>query len=373
MRISALYYDGQTSAAHRVEIETQNGDLVIFFQDGHKISWATNDVKFVEPPTATTAVRLRRGFEGVERLVIEDGRCADELRLHFPLINKGDKIWSKNAKRFFIWGGIAIASLVFTVLVAIPIVAEQVVDHLPASFENQMGKQATDQIIKAVAFLEKRNSETQLICGVPGGKAEQILNKLITRFLPADTQGLAPNLKVVDLKMENAFALPGGHMVLFRGLLDVMESPDELAGVLAHELGHLNYKHSTKVFIEQTGTSVLIGLLFGDVTGGTALAGIGQALLNSAHTRDAEREADAFALEVLNRENISALPAARFFERLHEKDGGLEKTLGLLNTHPMSQDRADFFKDQATGTQPSMSADEWRAIKTMCAGSPETK
>lgn len=373
MQIAALYYDGQTSQAHPVELSVKDSDLAIQFPDAADIKWAKSEVKFVETPTETTPIRLRHGFEGDERVVIKDSRHANELVRHFPLIAKREKTWSKNAKRLFIWGGAAIASLTFTVMVAIPIIAKQVTDNLPTSFENQMGKQATEQIIKAVAFLEKRNPDNTLICGRPGDQANRALNKLMTRIVPAAPNGLKPILKVVDLKMENAFALPGGNIVLFRGLLESMESPDELAGVLAHELGHLKYKHSTKIFIEQTGTSVLIGLLFGDVTGGTALAGIGQALLNSAHTRDAEREADVFALDVLNRENISALPAARFFERLHDKHGGIEKTLGLLNTHPMSQDRAAFFKNNATGTRPSMSVSDWAAIKSMCAGATEAK
>ncbi len=370
MMIPALYYDGRTSQAHVAQLSLQNTGLTVQLEDGRKIIWGAEEVKFVEPPTATTPFRLRQGFNGAERLVIADSSWQKILIGYYPLITQPDNLWSKNAKRLFGWGGAAVISLVFTVLVAVPLIARQVAENLPLAVEQQIGQQAFEHIVKTLAFIEQRTSENNLICGASGTKVDQHLAKLIHRLLPAQTATIKPLIKVVDLKMDNAFALPGGHIVLFRGLLEKLQDPNELAGIVAHELGHVAYRHSTKVFVEQLGTSVLIGLLFGDVTGGAAVAGLGQALLNSSHTREAEREADTYAIEVLNRENISALPAARFFQRLFEDQGRLEKRLSLLNTHPMSDDRADFFQANSTGTSPAMSDDAWIAIKNICARSP---
>lgn len=366
MQTDALYYDGTTSQAYAATLQLTPEHLAIELEDGTKFNWAADDVKLVEPPTSSTPLRLRCGFEDDARLLIEDPARFEDFKRIYPHIAKGENLWGKNSRRLIIWGSAAVASVAFTVLVAVPIIAQQVAENLPPSFERKMGREASEQIIKAVAFLEKRNPETKLVCGVADDPGNKALSRLINRLKPAQTGGLSPVLKVVDLKMENAFALPGGHMVLFRGLLDKMEGAEELAGVLAHELGHLRYNHSTKIFIERTGTSVLIGMLFGDVTGGTALAGIGQALLNSAHTRDAEREADTFALETLNRENIRSEPTVRFFERLDAQHGNLEQTLGLLNTHPMSTERAQYFAENGTGTRTAMPDRDWKAIKSVC-------
>ncbi len=370
MVIRALYYDGETSNAHPVELSLANGELGISGIDKTARVWSSDEVKAVEKPTSTTPLRLRRGFDGDERLVIADENAQIEIMRYFPLINQQDKVWSRNAKRLVGWGSAAIASLVFTVLVAIPMIAQQISDSLPASYEHKMGEQAYEQIIKTLTFIERKNSDARLTCVTKDNSAERHLAELAGRLLPDKSLENRPQIKVVNFKMENAFALPGGHIVLFRGLLENLQHPDELAGILAHEIGHVVYRHTTKIFIEQAGTSALIGLIFGDVTGGTAIAGLGQALLNSAHTREAEQEADAYALNVLNRENISAVPAARFFERLFAEQGHMEQTLSLLNTHPMSNERATFFKDHATGTKPSLSDDAWKAIKNMCADPP---
>lgn len=370
MLIRALYYDGKTSTAHPVNLSLIEGNLAVRGEDGLEFIWPFENIKSIEPPSPTTPLRLKNGYHGAERLVISDATTHEEIIRHFPRMNERDKIWSQNAKRLVGWGTAAMVSLVFTVLVAIPLIATQIADNLPASFEKEMGEQAYEQILKTLTFIDGRNDERRLTCGTPGDTADVHLSQLMARLLTQQYKGAEPLIQVVNFQMQNAFALPGGHIVVFRGLLENLQHPDELAGILAHEIGHVIHRHSTKIFIEQLGTSALVGLWFGDVTGGTAVAGLGQALLNSTHTREAEREADAYALDALNRENISALPAARFFERLFSAQGGMEKGLSLLNTHPMSDARASYFKTNSTGTQPSLSNDAWLTIKNMCPTPP---
>ena len=72
-------------------------------------------------------------------------------------------------------------------------------------------------------------------------------------------------------KIPNAIALPGGKIYLFDGLLQKAASPDEIAGIIAHELGHAHHRHNMRTLIYNGGTSFLIGLLLGDITGGSAV------------------------------------------------------------------------------------------------------
>ena len=95
---------------------------------------------------------------------------------------------------------------------------------------------------------------------------------------------------VLATPIPNAFALPGGKVYLFSGLLAKAENPDEIAGVLAHELGHLKHRDSTRNLIYNGGTSFLIGLLFGDVTGSGALIFASRSLMTASYSREAEAE-----------------------------------------------------------------------------------
>ena len=99
---------------------------------------------------------------------------------------------------------------------------------------------------------------------------------------------------VLSTPIPNAFALPGAKIYLLNGLLAKAENPDEIAGVLAHEFGHLKHRDATRNLIYNGGTSFLIGLLFGDVTGSGALIFASRSLVTSSYSREAEYNADTF-------------------------------------------------------------------------------
>ena len=104
---------------------------------------------------------------------------------------------------------------------------------------------------------------------------------------------------VLSSTVPNAFALPGGKVYLLDGLLQKAESPDEIAGVLAHELGHVHHRDGLRRLIQTGGTSFLIGLLFGDVTGGSAVVFAGTlAVRRVLFARRRSAAADAFAIDV---------------------------------------------------------------------------
>ena len=116
--------------------------------------------------------------------------------------------------------------------------------------------------------------------------------------------------------MENALALPGGRIYLLDGLLQQARSPDELAGILAHELGHVHHRDGMRRLIQTGGTSFLFGLLFGDVTGAGAVIFVGRSMLDASYSRDAERSADAFAIDVMHKLGRSPLPSGDLLFRI---------------------------------------------------------
>src|SRR5207248_8127416 len=113
---------------------------------------------------------------------------------------------------------------------------------------------------------------------------------------------------VLSSKTPNAYALPGGRVYMLNGLLMKAKTPDEVAGVLAHELGHVQHRDGLRRIIQTGGTSFLFGLLFGDVMGGGAVIFAARSVLNASYSRDAERAADAFAVETMHKLGRSPKP-----------------------------------------------------------------
>ena len=131
------------------------------------------------------------------------------------------------------------------------------------------------------------------ICHTPAGDAA--LAKLLAKVDPAEEKVRAG---VANMAMVNAVALPGGQVMLFDGLVQQADSPEELAGVLAHEVGHVRERHVMTALLRQFGLSILLAGADSGVTNGVfGLAAMG-------YSRDAEREADDYARARMAESNI---------------------------------------------------------------------
>jgi predicted Zn-dependent protease len=149
-----------------------------------------------------------------------------------------------------------------------------------------------------------------------------------------DAQGL--DVAVLDSAEVNAFALPGGHVFVFTGLLKKAESPDEVAGVLAHELGHVVLRHHLRSAMRSLGVGAVASAVFGDTSGVTALLVAGSSqLLDLAFSREQEEAADAFAVTLAEKVGFDPLAVGRFLERMEEPGA----PPSLLRTHPTGPER----------------------------------
>ncbi len=205
-------------------------------------------------------------------------------------------------------------------------------------------------------------------CAGAGG--QEALNKLAAKLTGRSGE---INVRVVNIKVVNAAALPGGNIVIFRELISEADGPDEVAGVLAHEIAHVEERHVTEALIRHLGFGIIVAL-FGGTTGSNV-----DALIGAGHSRAAEREADERALEALRRANISPLPTADFFARLGEgekKLGRIGESLEYISTHPLSAQREKRFRAaaaQGAQYQPSLTRDEWEALFSICHNDPRTR
>jgi len=193
------------------------------------------------------------------------------------------------------------------------------------------------------------------------------LQKLVARLNKHGPNGLPLKVRVVNHELVNAFALPGGQIIVFDGLIQEAASADEVAGVLAHEIGHEKHEHALKGLTRSLGMGVL-----GAIFGGSQMAEISKQLVMFGHSRSMEEEADKAAIQILRNAEVSARPLAGFFDRIASQenritDFGLGELSSFLSTHPDSADRAIAMKKAGGKTDPAiLHAAEWAALTSMC-------
>lgn len=196
-----------------------------------------------------------------------------------------------------------------------------------------------------------------------GAEGQAALDRMAARLSP----GTNVRVRVVDIGIVNAAALPGGHVVIFRELITDASGPDEVAGVLAHEIGHVEERHVTQAMVRELGVGLIVAML-GGTTGNNA-----QTVLSLNYGRGAEREADGYALGALTRANVSPRGTAAFFERLGRGERGLGRVgdaLGYLSSHPLSAERQARFErsfQPRRAYRPAMTRVEWNALRRICA------
>jgi Zn-dependent protease with chaperone function len=177
-----------------------------------------------------------------------------------------------------------------------------------------------------------------------------------------------PEVSVIASPIPNAVALPGGKIFLFQGLLRTAQNPDEIAGVLAHEIGHVVHRDGMRKLIESGGTSFFIGLLFGDVAGSGAALFAARQLFEASYSRDAERNADAFAVVTMQRLGRSPAPLGELLMRVTGDERS--RALSILATHPLTGERLETLKQAAGPAKgpPLLSPKEWDKLRAICGG-----
>ena len=158
-------------------------------------------------------------------------------------------------------------------------------------------------------------------------------------FALEDRPGIEYQVKVIDAPEEiNAFAVPGGFIYVYSGLLMVAEDEAEIAGVLAHEIGHIVGRHSINQLAARFGMSLLITLTLGEDL--ELLGQIGASLASARFSRDDEREADTFGIRYSIAAGYDPRGLLRFFEKLKELKGRRPSSLEkLFSSHPPTDER----------------------------------
>ena len=312
---AATYFDGASSRRRAVTLHFADR-LEISDHEQALAAWDYADIRRADSPSGM----LRLGCPTVSalaRLEVRDGVLAAELVSRCARLDENTP-GRRGVAVIVGWSLAAAVSIVAVVLLGLPLIADRLAVLVPEAFERRLGDVADSQI--KTMFDAKA-------CDDPAGQRAFV--KLVTAI--REFAGLDTSVQsgVLSSSIPNAFALPGGRVFLFNGLLAKADNADEIAGVLAHELGHLKHRDSMRGLIRDGSTSFLIGLLFGDITGSSALIFGSRTLVTSSHSREAETNADGFAIDVMHRLGRPAKPTGELLLRVTGKEG---KGLSIISS-----------------------------------------
>lgn len=352
-RFEARFSDGKTAGSKEAEVEVTNGALSIHVSGGETFVWPLQQLETAEPLSAHAVDALVTcPITPGATLFVPGPRFARALAEVAPQLNASAARW-QTARPWILTtlGVIAIGVLVWLADLS---PARFVASLLPQEARQTMGRQV-------VASLTAKRR----ICETTDGKAA--LDQLATRLTSTLSSDSKFSIVVIDWGLVNAFATPGENIVLTRGLLEKATSSDEVAGVLAHEMGHGIELHPETGLIRAMGLSAAAELMMGG-SGGT-LSNLGILLIQMSYSRDAENQADDHALEILRKAGISSKGVANFFERMAKKRGGESSSnlTSILSTHPGTTERlAKILQSGGYPATPALEPNKWQALKSIC-------
>lgn len=229
---------------------------------------------------------------------------------------------------------VVIVGLVVVVVTQKNRAVRAIANRVPVEWEEKLGETTFKQIAAGGEVLH--NSEWH-----------PYVASITNRLLPAlPNTGYQFKFHIMRDTNINAFAMPGGYVVILTGLLERAARPEQVAGVVAHEIAHVTLKHGIRNIIESAGLMIVVAAVFGDIQGlgGIVVEG-SRYLMQQKFSRDFEREADEVGWEYLRKAEIDPRGMIEFFETLREMEqsGGMamEGGLSLLSTHPATSERIE--------------------------------
>jgi Zn-dependent protease with chaperone function len=361
---SGIFFDGQTSARRDVVAELTPDALIVRGEDGQALAqWPYAELDQVH--SDEQVLRLGRGRQSLARLEIRDPAFAAAIDDMAASVDRTGKVQRRMSIKMAVLVVLAVISVGIMALFALPALAARLTPLLPLGVERKLG-QAVDAQLRA--SLGGGSAGLPLDCGEgdSGQPGRAALALLIDRLEAAADLPQPLRAGVIRRKEPNAVALPGGQIYVFEGLIARAETPDELAGVLAHEIGHVARRDGVKSVLETAGLSFLFGMLFGDFVGGGAIVVSAQTVLQSSYSRDAEAGADAYGVALMNEVGGNAQALGALLSRIDDLHGA---DVAILSDHPPTADRVAAIRSLAkpAGGPPLLDSAQWAALKSICA------
>lgn len=367
-----VYYDGKSTEPHPCSLSVDTNGRVEL--DGYKIG----PVSIVDIDVSTRVGTTPRfvNFPAGACFETEDHHAADLLNVQVRRAN-GEKSrqwfiahrWESSFRLAFIAISVMIGLVVFLALVGIPGISGWVARQLPAEVSSALGKGSLE-LLDERYFRESK---------LPIARQQQ-LETLFTQLIPKnDDLEYRLNFRDGGIIGANAFALPNGQVIITDALVALADSDDEIRAVLLHEIAHVVHRHSLKQLIGGVSLFAIYGLMIGDLdTMNNVMVYLPVILVQTGYSREAEWEADGYALNTLLASNVSPKYFAVIMRKLEKdqspswflrptesKNKGEKKEqsdtkqgetssksepkesnwLSYLSSHPITQDRINRFEN----------------------------
>lgn len=394
-KIIAEFYDGVSSKKQIVSLELHGKTIKVFSHAGEKIShFPVNNINQIEKQNTGYIIELKTSDASIPSKVFLFNDSSFFKQVHEQWVRQ-QSFTASVASRF------NMASLRKKVTIAligsvlsIALFYAGVVNLyriVPVTYDVYLGGKVGKQIEDIFELISSDPVDNFIV------KAENVLKTQADLF---DYQ-----IKVIDHPIDNAIALPGGTIYLFSGLIKKSQSPEEILGIIAHEMGHAQKRHSTQQLIRSVGIAFLSTMIIGVVADGIELfenieliTELASVLIILKYSRSFEKEADLIAVSRLHENQISIKGMIDFFQRLEDNHGadsskkkgkkgnvsqssGRKKRQiripGYLSTHPSIQDRIEYLEQSLSreGFIPSPGFDterkNWEQIKKSLGKEPE--
>jgi predicted Zn-dependent protease len=227
----------------------------------------------------------------------------------------------------------------------LPAAAEKVAAQIPLDTERALGEEALDWLDDGDWFAASQLDEVT---------QARLRDKFMQLSVDLPLQHYY-RLEFRDSEYigANAFALPGGSIVITDDMVELTESDEEVLAILAHEIGHVELRHVMRHVLQDSAVAVAAAALAGDAaTLSAAVTGLPTLLAQAEYSRDFEREADDYAFGLLIRHRITPEAFATAMERLEADCGCDPGVLDFLSTHPVTSERIDHAREAAQGFSP---------------------
>lgn len=340
-------YAVSATANHRADGTKHRGRLLI---DDEELIFEANDARVAVPLNGLKATRNRLLGGPIQITHRAEPDWVFHTRhtslFNDPAFEQSEALFSTRKRLHLNWyrlrRTLRLLLLLFLVcLIAFPTFRKKttgaLLAYVPVSYEIKMGQ----SVFEGIALKKKLVDDPEL-----EGELQKIAAR-VTEALPRSQRNYPLHFHIVNDPSVNAFAIPGGHIVVHSGLIKEAQSAEELAGVLAHEVGHVVHRHSFTKLAEMLGTWVILATVTGETE---YVPDIATVIIAQSYSRDAESEADATALRLLEDARVDPRGLIGFFERQAREykrhvSGDMDMVMRMVSTHPHPADRARAMKE----------------------------
>ena len=228
--------------------------------------------------------------------------------------------------------GILVGCVVIAVVAtaSVRLMVRALVSRIPPKFEQDLGDKFFAELQQDETFIQDTNLQAKLDLAVTPLLASLPTNRIRFQF------------HIMEMPMANAFALPGGHVVVTTGMMKLVQRPEELAGAVAHEIAHVTQKHMFRQIISSMGPALLFQLFMGGQGGLVGAVGAGsQLMMTQSFSQEYELEADAVGWSYLVKAHIDPRGLTDVLRKLKEQEDKELAGIGIpaFNSHPATQKR----------------------------------